>query len=100
MGWFPHLRAELVGLHLGLLFESVVGVVVSKGVLDERRENKHVADPEVDVQRLDGRRSRQGGAGAYHQGGHGENGRDPCDKDTGNSEVITEGNPCLPRDQL
>lgn len=47
--WFPHLRAELVGLHFGLFLESVVGVVVSEGVLDERCEHKHVADPEVDV---------------------------------------------------
>lgn len=45
----PHLGAELAGLDLGFLFESVVSVVVSKGVLDEGREHKHVTDPEVDI---------------------------------------------------
>lgn len=73
---FPHLRAQLAGLHFGLLLESVVGIVVSEGILDEGREHKHVANPEVNIQGLDGWCSRQGGAGAHHQRGHGE---DSCD---------------------
>ena len=84
----PHLRAELVGFHLGLLFESVVSVVVREGVLYERREHKHVADPEVDVQRLDGWGSWQGGAGAHHQRGHGENSCDPCRKRESNNVQV------------
>lgn len=79
---FPYLGAELVCLHLGLLFEPVVSVVVSEGIFDEGRKHKHVADPEVDVQCLDGWRPRQGGASAHHQGSHGENGCDPCWKKT------------------
>lgn len=51
---FPHLRAQLVGLHFGLFLESVVGVVVSEGILDEGCEHEHVANPEVNVQGLDG----------------------------------------------
>lgn len=57
-GWsgecFPHLRAQLVGLHFGLFLESVVGVVVSECILDEGREHEHVANPEVNIQGLDG----------------------------------------------
>lgn len=78
--WLPYLRAELVGLHLGLLFESIVSIVVSEGVLNERGKHKHVTDPEVHVQRLDGWCSWQGWAGTHHQCGHGENGCDPCGK--------------------
>ena len=77
-----NLRAQLVGLGLGLLLESVVGVVVRKGVLDERGKHKHVADPEVHVQRLDGRRPRQRGACAHHQRCHGEHRGDPCKMST------------------
>lgn len=73
----PHLGAELVGLHFGLFLEPVVSVVVREGVLDERSEHKDVADPEVDVQRLDGRGPGEGGAGAHHQRGHGQHGGDP-----------------------
>lgn len=76
--WFPHLRVELVGFHLGLLFESVVGVVVGEGVLNERGKHKHITDPEVNIQSFDGRGSRQRGAGADHQCGHGEDGGDTC----------------------
>lgn len=74
----PYLGAQLVCLDLGLLLESVVGVVVGEGVLDERGEHEHVADPEVDVQGLDGRRARQRGPGAHHQRGHGQHGGDAC----------------------
>lgn len=49
---------------------------MSEGVLDERGEHEDVADPEVDVQRLDGRGPRQRGAGADHQCGHGEDSGD------------------------
>lgn len=87
--WFPHLRAELVGLHLGLLFEPVVSIVVSKGILNECCEHEHITDPEVDIQRLDGWRSRQGGAGAYHQRGHGENSRDPCAENAGTKYTLS-----------
>lgn len=51
---FPHLRAQLVGLHFGLFLESVVGVVVCEGILDESGEDEHVANPEVNIQSLDG----------------------------------------------
>lgn len=72
-----YLGAHLVGLALSLLFEPVVGVVVSEGILDERGEHKHVADPEVDIQRFDGRGSRERRAGTHHQSGHGEHSGDP-----------------------
>ena len=51
---FPHLRAQLAGLHFGLFLESVVSIVVSEGILNEGREHKHVANPEVNIQSLDG----------------------------------------------
>lgn len=83
----PHLGAQLVGLHFGLFLEPVVGVVVCEGVLDERSKHKHVADPEVDIQRLDGRGSGEGRAGAHHQRGHSQNGGDPWKKSTAQTRL-------------
>lgn len=65
-------------LYLVLLLFHVVSIEMCKGVFHQCSKDKHVADPEVNVQCLDGRGSWEGGSGTDHQCGHCKNSGDTC----------------------
>lgn len=57
------------------------GKVVDCGVLKHREENKHKADPEINVHSFDVGHTRHGRVHASDDGGHSEHCGDTCERD-------------------
>lgn len=65
-------------LYLVLLLFHVVSIEMCKGIFHQCSKDKHIADPEVNVQCLDGRGSWKWGSGTDHQRGHCKNSGYTC----------------------